>query len=123
MGALINPGELVGIIGAQTLGEISTQLTLNSVTYETDIIVRDANKHIRKVQIGEFIEKIHKYLKQNNKQKTQTNTIAPILIYLNQMYNLKVEFFNNKPKQEMNDRIKGMIEVIRTSKPKGMMKV
>ena len=30
MGALINPGELVGIIGAQTLGEISTQLTLNT---------------------------------------------------------------------------------------------
>ena len=56
MGALINPGEMVGIIGAQTLGEISTQLTLNSVTYETDIIVRDSNKNIKKVQIGEFIE-------------------------------------------------------------------
>ena len=57
MGALINPGELVGIIGAQTLGEISTQLTLNSVTYETDIIVRDSKKHIQKIQIGEFIER------------------------------------------------------------------
>ena len=30
MGALISPGELVGIIGAQTLGEYSTQLTLNT---------------------------------------------------------------------------------------------
>jgi len=57
MGALVNPGELVGIIGAQTLGEISTQLTLNSVTYETDIIVRDSNKKIQKVQIGKFIER------------------------------------------------------------------
>ena len=56
MSSLVNPGELVGIIGAQTLGEISTQLTLNSVTYETEIIVRDSNKMIRKVQIGEFIE-------------------------------------------------------------------
>ena len=28
--ALITPGEMVGIIGAQTLGEISTQLTLNT---------------------------------------------------------------------------------------------
>ena len=56
MGALVSPGEMVGIIGAQTLGEISTQLTLNSVTYETDIIVRDSKKHIKKVQIGEFIE-------------------------------------------------------------------
>jgi len=55
--ALVNPGELVGIIGAQTLGEISTQLTLNSVIYETDIIVRDADKNIKKIQIGEFIER------------------------------------------------------------------
>jgi hypothetical protein len=31
--------------------------TLNSVTYETDIIVRDSNGEIQKVQIGEFIEK------------------------------------------------------------------
>ena len=30
IGALITPGEMVGIIGAQTLGEISTQLTLNT---------------------------------------------------------------------------------------------
>jgi DNA-directed RNA polymerase beta' subunit len=57
MEAIIHPGEMVGIIGAQTLGEISTQLTLNSVTYETEIIVRDENKKIKKVQIGDFIEK------------------------------------------------------------------
>jgi DNA-directed RNA polymerase beta' subunit len=56
MYALVSPGEMVGIIGSQTLGEISTQLTLNSVTYETEIIVRDSNKRIRKYQIGEFIE-------------------------------------------------------------------
>lgn len=55
--ALISPGEMVGIIGSQTLGEISTQLTLNSVTYETEIIVRDSNKKITKHQIGEFIER------------------------------------------------------------------
>jgi DNA-directed RNA polymerase beta' subunit len=57
MYALVSPGEMVGIIGSQTLGEISTQLTLNSVTYETEIIVRDSNKRIRKYQIGEFIER------------------------------------------------------------------
>ena len=57
LNALINPGEMVGIIGAQTLGEISTQLTLNSVTYETEVLVRDANKKIKKYQIGEFIER------------------------------------------------------------------
>ena len=57
MEAIIHPGEMVGIIGAQTLGEISTQLTLNSVTYETEIIVRDENKKIQKIQIGDFIER------------------------------------------------------------------
>ena len=57
LNALINPGEMVGIIGAQTLGEISTQLTLNSVTYETEVLIRDANKKIKKYQIGEFIER------------------------------------------------------------------
>ena len=56
MSALINPGEMVGIIGAQTLGEISTQLTLNSVIYETEILVRNTNKKIVKIQIGKFIE-------------------------------------------------------------------
>ena len=49
--AIVSPGEMVGIIGAQTLGEISTQLTLNSVIYETEIIVRDQEKNIMKVKI------------------------------------------------------------------------
>jgi hypothetical protein len=56
MNSLVNPGEMVGIIGAQTLGEISTQLTLNSVVYETDILVRNKNNEIKKVKIGDFIE-------------------------------------------------------------------
>ena len=81
MGALINPGELVGIIGAQTLGEISTQLTLNSVTYETDIIVRDANKHIRKVQIGEFIEKEIKRSEKIDYMQDKDTTYAECLDY------------------------------------------
>jgi DNA-directed RNA polymerase beta' subunit len=57
LNALINPGEMVGVIGAQTLGESSTQLTLNSVTYETEICVRDKNKKIRTMQIGDFINR------------------------------------------------------------------
>ena len=81
MGALINPGELVGIIGAQTLGEISTQLTLNSVTYETDIIVRDSNKHIRKVQIGEFIEREIKRSEKIDYMQDKDTTYAECLDY------------------------------------------
>ena len=81
MGALINPGELVGIIGAQTLGEISTQLTLNSVTYETDIIVRDSNKHIKKVQIGEFIEREIRRSEKIDYMQDKDTTYAECLDY------------------------------------------
>ena len=55
--AIVSPGEMVGIIAGQSIGEISTQLTLNSVTFETEIIVRTADGCIKKVQIGDFIEK------------------------------------------------------------------
>ena len=54
--AIVNPGEMVGIIAAQSIGEPTTQLTLNSVTYDTDIIVRNRAGIIKKIQIGEFIE-------------------------------------------------------------------
>ena len=54
--AIINPGEMVGIIAAQSIGEPTTQLTLNSVTYDTDIIVRNRAGIIKKIQMGEFIE-------------------------------------------------------------------
>ena len=52
--ALIHPGEMVGVIAGQSIGEPTTQLTLNSVTYETEILVRNANKEIKSVQIGDF---------------------------------------------------------------------
>jgi DNA-directed RNA polymerase beta' subunit len=54
--AIVHPGEMVGIIAGQSLGEPTTQLTLNSVTYETEIVVRNQNNEIQKVQIGDFIE-------------------------------------------------------------------
>ena len=54
--AIVAPGEMVGIIAGQSIGEVSTQMTLNSVTFETPIIVRNKSGEIRKVQIGEFIE-------------------------------------------------------------------
>ena len=55
--AIIAPGEMVGMIAAQSIGEVSTQMTLNSVTFETPIIVRNREGNIQKVEIGEFIEK------------------------------------------------------------------
>jgi len=55
--AIVAPGEMVGIIAGQSIGEPTTQLTLNSVTFETPIVVRNQEGKIQKVQIGEFIEK------------------------------------------------------------------
>ena len=54
--AIVNPGEMVGIVAAQSIGEPTTQLTLNSVTYDTEIIVRNRAGIIKKVKIGEFTE-------------------------------------------------------------------
>jgi DNA-directed RNA polymerase beta' subunit len=54
--AIVHPGEMVGVIAGQSIGEPTTQLTLNSVTYETEIVVRDSNGYIKKVQIGDFTE-------------------------------------------------------------------
>lgn len=54
--ALINPGELVGIIAAQTLGQNTTQLTLNSVEWNTEMLFRkNGNQYIR-CKMGEFID-------------------------------------------------------------------
>jgi DNA-directed RNA polymerase beta' subunit len=74
--ALVSPGEMVGIIGAQTLGEISTQLTLNSVTYETEIVVRDQEKNIMKVKIGDFIHKEIEKSEKINFDKEKDTTYA-----------------------------------------------
>jgi DNA-directed RNA polymerase beta' subunit len=54
--AIVHPGEMVGVIAGQSIGEPTTQLTLNSVIYETEIAVRNSKKEIKKVQIGDFIK-------------------------------------------------------------------
>ncbi len=48
---LVPPGESVGVLAGQSIGEPSTQMTLNSVAWDTEIIVND-----RVVRIGEWID-------------------------------------------------------------------
>jgi hypothetical protein len=61
--AIVHPGEMVGVIAGQSTGEPTTQLTLNSVTYETEIVVRNSQNEIKKVKIGDFVtEHINKSL-------------------------------------------------------------
>jgi len=56
--AIVAPGEMVGMIAAQSIGEPTTQMTLNSITYDSEIIVRDAHGHVFPRKIGEFTEEI-----------------------------------------------------------------
>jgi DNA-directed RNA polymerase beta' subunit len=58
--ALVNPGEMVGIVAGQSIGEPTTQMTLNSVVYETEILVRNSNKEVKKISIGDFTTEVIK---------------------------------------------------------------
>ena len=51
----VQPGEQVGIIAAQSIGEPSTQMTLNSVDWDTKVMIAKNGK-ILCPQIGEFID-------------------------------------------------------------------
>ena len=55
--AIVHPGEMVGVVAGQSIGEPTTQLTLNSVTYETEILVRNSAGRIECYQIGDFTKK------------------------------------------------------------------
>ena len=46
---------MVGVVGAQSIGEPVTQLTLNSIDWNEYIIVSEDNKMIVK-QIGDYID-------------------------------------------------------------------
>lgn len=54
--SIVAPGEAVGVNAAQNIGEPTTQLTLNSVAYDTLIVVRTGTEYDI-VKIGDFIEK------------------------------------------------------------------
>ncbi len=52
--SIVHPGEMVGVIAGQSIGEPTTQLTLNSFVYETEILVKNSAGEIKCVQIGDF---------------------------------------------------------------------
>ena len=51
----VQPGEQVGIIAAQSIGEPSTQMTLNSVDWDTKIMIAKNGKIVC-TDIGEFVD-------------------------------------------------------------------
>jgi DNA-directed RNA polymerase beta' subunit len=76
--AVVTPGEMVGLIAGQSIGEVSTQMTLNSVTFETPIIVRNREGEIQKIQIGEFIEKKIKVATKTEYYQDKDTTYAEV---------------------------------------------
>jgi DNA-directed RNA polymerase beta' subunit len=79
--AIVAPGEMVGMIAGQSIGEVSTQMTLNSVTFETPIIVRNKSGNIQKMQIGEFIENKINVAKKIEYYKDKDTTYAELEDY------------------------------------------
>lgn len=80
--ALVSPGEMVGMIAAQSIGEPTTQLTLNSFTYETPIIIR-RNGICKSIKLGDFVEQLITYgktgLTKMEYYDTNDTTYAPTL--------------------------------------------
>jgi DNA-directed RNA polymerase beta' subunit len=81
--SIVAPGEMVGMIAAQSIGEPTTQLTLNSFTYETEILVRNIHKEIQKVKMGDFVTKLIQYGKEKRTRmeyySDKDTTYAPTL--------------------------------------------
>jgi len=65
-GAIVEPGEMVGILASQSIGEPLTQLTLNSIDWNDEIVLMD-NNEFRIVKIGEYID--HKIKSSDNVQR------------------------------------------------------
>lgn len=53
--SLAHPSEMVGVVAAQSVGEPCTQLVLNSVEYNTEILL-DVNGKLQRVKMGEFVD-------------------------------------------------------------------
>jgi DNA-directed RNA polymerase beta' subunit len=75
--AIVAPGEMVGMIAAQSIGEPTTQLTLNSVAYDTELLLR-VNNAIQVVKIGEYIDN---YIPKAAKSEDHPNDTK--LVYVN----------------------------------------
>lgn len=74
MEALANPSEMVGVVAAQSIGEPCTQLTLNSVHYDTELLLRVDGK-LTRVTMGEWIDDRIEMAEEENIENHPNNTI------------------------------------------------
>ena len=71
--AIAHPSEMVGVVAAQSIGEPCTQITLNSIEYNTPILL-DINGKFVKVKIGEYIDNRIKKSREENVENHPNDT-------------------------------------------------
>lgn len=106
--SIVHPGEMVGVVAGQSLGEPTTQLTLNSVTYETEIVVKNNKNEIRKVQIGEFI---HKQIEKSKKVE-ELPTALPDRIQIYAELDKEQEYYEVPSANEAGETVWRRIEAV-----------
>jgi len=79
--SIVHPGEMVGVLAAQSVGEPATQLTLNSLVYDDEIVVRNSKHEIFKVKIGEFTQQQIKISKKIEYMEDKDTTYAELPEY------------------------------------------
>ena len=80
--ACLQPGEMVGVLTAQSLGETLTQMTLNSVTWNHQILYTKEN-NCKIIEIGKMIDallenNIAKVIQIDNNTQTDFLDISPL---------------------------------------------
>lgn len=55
-GAVAHPGEQCGVLSAQSIGEPLSQMILNSVVFDTELMLREKTGTLKRQAIGELIE-------------------------------------------------------------------
>lgn len=55
--AIAHPSEMVGVIAAQSIGEPTTQMTLNSIDWNEEILLKINKMHYQRLKIGDYIDK------------------------------------------------------------------
>jgi len=74
MKSWVQPGEQVGIVAAMSIGEPSTQLTLNSVDWDERIVI-EKDGHVWTPPIGEFIDEYAASCDPKRVQRLENNQV------------------------------------------------
>lgn len=79
--SLVQGGEMVGPLAAQSIGEVSTQLTLRSVDWDTGIII-SCDGIIQTPMIGQFIDDYYKKMMENPETAAKVQVLENDQIYI-----------------------------------------